>query len=343
VSITTQAVTTQAVTMQAVTPVILDGDPGHDDAIAWMLALAHPRLDVRAITTVAGNAPIEQTTLNMLRLATLFGAEDVPLAQGCSRPLVAPPQAAPSVHGASGLDGPTLPEPTVALQECSGVELMARILRTSDRPVWIIATGPLTNVATLLMAYPDVKEQIAGISFMGGGIRSGNWTPAAEFNMLVDPEAASVVFASGIPLLMAGLDVTEKAMIMEEDVERIRQVGGVAGHSAGGGPGGTSITEIVAEWLEFFFGFHRELGYEGAPVHDPVAVVALTHPEILTGQDMVVSIETSGAYTRGATVGDVYHTTGKAPNTRVFLDIEREAYVDLIVEAVEHFSEVTPS
>lgn len=302
-------------------PVILDGDPGHDDAIAWTVAFAAPRLEVRGVVAVAGNASVARTTENMRRIVTLLGVQGVPLAQGAARPLVAEPIVAPSVHGESGLDGPVLPEPAVDLEPGGGVELMARLLRESAEPVWLVPTGPLTNVATLMLAHPELTPRIAGISLMGGGVLAGNWTPAAEFNVLADPEAAHTVFTSGVPILMAGLDVTQKALFLPRDVERLRSLGG-------------PLAGIVADWLTFFFAFHRERGYEGAPLHDPVAVAALTHPEILDVRPMYVQVETTGEYTRGATVGDVHGVSGRAPNVQVAMGIDRQAYVDLVVDAV---------
>ncbi|MCL1899221.1 MAG: nucleoside hydrolase [Promicromonosporaceae bacterium] len=307
-------------------PVILDGDPGHDDAIAWVLALAAPTLEVLGITTVGGNAPLEKTTYNTLRILTLLDRTDVPVAAGASRPLVAEPIVAPSVHGESGLDGPELPEPAVQAVQETAVELMARLLRSASRPVWLVPTGALTNVAALLLAHPELHARIAGISLMGGGIQRGNWTPAAEFNILVDPEAAKIVFESGLPLKMAGLDVTERAQFLPEDFEAVRAVGG-------------PFAEVVADWLHFFYEFHHALGYAGAPVHDPVAVVALIAPEILQTQEMFVQVETAGQYARGATIGDVYGSTGRAPNAEVAMGIDREAYVELIVTAVRRHSE----
>jgi len=306
-------------------PVILDGDPGHDDAIAWLLAAASDELDIRAIVSVAGNAPLARTSQNARQIASLYGLTDVPIAEGQRRPLTREPMAAPSVHGESGLDGPTLPPARVGLSPLGGVALMAKVLRESADPVTIIATGPLTNVATLLLSYPELKAKIGQISVMGGGLLTGNWTPAAEFNILVDPEAAKIVFESGIPLLIAPLDVTEKAYVLPSDAERVRQIG-------------SPLAEIVADWLDFFYKFHAELGYPGGPVHDPVAVVALTHPEILTMRDLYVQVETSGDYCTGATIGDFFNVSGKPPNARVVLGIDRAAYVDLIVEAVRRLS-----
>ena len=305
-------------------PVILDGDPGHDDAIAWVLANASPLLDIRAVTSVCGNQTIQKTTYNAGRIMTLIGL-DVPLAMGRVKPLVADAIIAPTVHGNSGLDGPALPEPKNQPVDMDACTLMAEVLASSSESVVLIPTGPLTNVAALLLLYPELKPKIRAIYLMGGGIQFGNWTPAAEFNILVDPEAADVVFTSGIPITMAGLDVTEKALVFPEDFERVRAVG-------------NPVATVVAEWLDFFYGFHRSIGYPGAPVHDAVAVAALIKPEIMTMQSMYVAIETTGDYCRGATVGDPMGVLKQPANARVILDIDRKAFVDLLVSAAEHYS-----
>lgn len=305
-------------------PVILDGDPGHDDAIAWVMAFARPELDIRAVISVSGNVSIEKTTKNMLQILTLLGVKEIPIAAGATRPLIGEFFDAPSVHGESGLDGPALPNPSLALNELSGVELMAKILRESDEKITLVPTGPLTNIAMLLIAYPELKEKIERISLMGGGMLTGNWTPAAEFNILCDPEAAKLVFESGVPITMAGLDVTEKAYVTPKDFERIRAVGNEVG-------------EIVAEWLEFFYQFHLTLGYPGAPVHDPVAIVALVNPEMLTAEELFVQVETKGEFCRGATIGDFFNKSKRPPNATVIMNIDREAYIDMIVDAVSKY------
>ncbi len=304
-------------------PVILDGDPGHDDAIAWVLAASSPLLDIRLVTSVCGNQTIEKTTYNAGRVLALIGL-NVPLAMGRVKPLVADARVAPSVHGASGLDGPVLPEPNKQPVGRDACAMMAQVLETSVEPVVLVSTGPLTNVAALLLLYPQLKPKIRAIYLMGGGIRYGNWTPAAEFNILVDPEAADVVFTSGLPITMAGLDVTERALVFPEDFERIRAVG-------------NPVAKVVADWLDFFYDFHRSIGYAGAPVHDAVAVAALIKPEIMTIQSMYVAIETTGDYCRGMTVGDPLGIWQKPANARVILNIDREAFVDLLVTAAEHY------
>lgn len=307
-------------------PVILDGDPGHDDAIAWVLAHASERLDILAVTTAAGNQTIEKTTYNALRVCTLIGLH-VPVAKGSPKPLLTEPMNAPSVHGESGLDGPDLPEPAFEAEKIGAIELMTRVIRDSPEKVTIVSTGPMTNTAAFLMAHPELKGKIERISMMGGGLALGNWTPAAEFNILVDPEAAKIVFESGIPILMAGLDVTEKALILPEDFERIRSQG-------------NPVSDIVWQWLEFFYRFHRSIGYEGAPMHDPCAVMALIHPEIFTMRDFYVQIETCGDYCKGATVPDWYGVTGHVPNATCIMDVDRKAFADLLVEAISVYGEV---
>ncbi|MEG0913077.1 MAG: nucleoside hydrolase [Oscillospiraceae bacterium] len=307
-------------------PVILDGDPGHDDAIAWLLAASSPQLDIRAVISVGGNVSLKKTTLNALRCFTLFQKYDIRIAEGAERPLLSEPQNAPSVHGESGLDGPAMPESKIELSGQSGLELMAEVLRSSDKRVTIIPTGPLTNIANLIVAYPELIDKIERISLMGGGILSGNWTHAAEFNILVDPEAARVVFGSGIPIIMAPLDVTEKALILAEDVERIRKIG-------------NRVSDIVAEWLDFFYKFHKTLGYAGAPLHDPCAVGVIINPDIFVKKDMYVEISVGGEYTRGATLGDYYGVSGKKPNATVIMNLDREKFVQMLIEACESFSE----
>ena len=305
-------------------PIILDGDPGHDDAIAWMLAKSSPIFDIKAVTSVCGNQTIEKTTYNARRVCTLIGL-DCPIAMGRPTPLCSMPMVAPSVHGESGLDGPVLPEPAMEIDPIGSVGLMAKVLSESDAPVAIISTGPLTNTAALLLAHPELKAKIRCISLMGGGIAYGNWTCAAEFNILVDPEAADIVFRSEIPIFMSGLDVTEKALIFPEDFHRVREVG-------------NPVAKVVADWLEFFYEFHRNLGYEGAPVHDAVAVTALLRPELLTMKEFYVEIETKGEYCRGTTVGDSLGLKGKKPNAHVGIGIDRQGFADLLVEAVTTYN-----
>jgi len=302
-------------------PVIIDCDPGHDDAIALVLALASPELDVKAITSSAGNQTPDKTLNNVLRMLTLLRRSDIPVAGGAARPLMRALIIADNVHGESGLDGPTLPEPGFAAQPCTAVELMAKTLRESAEPVTLVATGPQTNVALLLNSHPELHKKIARIVIMGGAMAPGNWTPAAEFNIYVDPEAAEIVFQSGIPVVMAGLDVTHKAQIHADDISRFRAIG-------------NPVATIVAELLDFFMEYHKQekWGFVGAPLHDPCTIAWLLKPQIFTTVDRWVGVETRGQYTQGMTVVDYYFLTGNTPNATVMMDVDRGAFVDLLAE-----------
>ncbi|ELR66566.1 Inosine-uridine preferring nucleoside hydrolase [Photobacterium marinum] len=306
-------------------PIIIDCDPGHDDAIALILACASPSLDIKAVTTSAGNQTPEKTLNNALRILTLLGRNDIPVAGGALKPLARELIIADNVHGESGLDGPSLPDPGFDPVGENAVELMARVLRESDRPVTLVPTGPLTNIALLLATHRELADKIERIVLMGGGAETGNWSPAAEFNIYVDPEAADIVFRSGIPVTMCGLDVTHRAQIMDEDIERIRAIG-------------NPVSDVVAGLLDFFMIYHRDPKWElaGAPLHDPCTIAWLLKPEIFTEQDCWVGIETKGEYTQGMTVVDRYQLSGKPANTTVLFDVDRQGFVDLLAESM-HF------
>ncbi|MBS4703102.1 pyrimidine-specific ribonucleoside hydrolase RihA [Aeromonas veronii] len=307
-------------------PVILDCDPGHDDAIALILALASPELDVLAVTTSAGNQTPDKTLNNALRILTLLGRDDIPVAAGAPKPLARELIIADNVHGESGLDGPKLPDPAFAPQAMTGIELMARCLRESPEPVTLVPTGPLTNIALLLAAHPELKGKIARIVLMGGAAGAGNWTPAAEFNIYVDPEAADMVFKSGIPITMCGLDVTHEAQVMDEDIERVRAIT-------------NPVAQCVAGLLDFFMIYHRDpkWGFAGAPLHDPCTIAWLLAPELFHGVECRVDIETSGVHTVGMTVVDRYGLTGKPANALVLLGLDRPGFIDLLVTRLRAF------
>ncbi|MCE9932799.1 pyrimidine-specific ribonucleoside hydrolase RihA [Aeromonas salmonicida] len=307
-------------------PVILDCDPGHDDAIALILALASPELKVLAVTTSAGNQTQEKTLNNALRILTLLGRDDIPVAAGAPKPLARELVIADNVHGESGLDGPTLPDPAFAPQAMTGLELMAKSLRESPEPVTLVPTGPLTNIALLLAAYPELKPNIARIVLMGGAAGAGNWTPAAEFNIYVDPEAADMVFKSGIPITMCGLDVTHEAQVMDEDIARVRTIT-------------NPVAQCVAGLLDFFMIYHRDpkWGFAGAPLHDPCTIAWLLAPALFHGVECRVDIETRGLHTTGMTVVDRYQLTGKPANALVLLGLDRPGFIDLLVERLRFF------
>jgi len=260
-------------------------------------------------------------------MLTLLNRTDIPVAGGAVKPLMRDLIIADNVHGESGLDGPALPEPTFAPQNCTAVELMAKTLRESNEPVTIVSTGPQTNVALLLNSHPELHSEIARIVIMGGSMGLGNWTPAAEFNIYVDPEAAEIVFQSGIPVVMAGLDVTHKAQIYVEDTERFRTIG-------------NPVSTIVAELLDFFLEYHKDekWGFVGAPLHDPCTIAWLLKPELFTTVERWVGVETQGKYTQGMTVVDYYYLTGNKPNVTVMVDIDRQGFVDLLAERLKFYA-----
>ncbi|MBX9561558.1 pyrimidine-specific ribonucleoside hydrolase RihA [Aeromonas hydrophila] len=307
-------------------PVILDCDPGHDDAIALILALASPELKVLAVTTSAGNQTPDKTLNNALRILTLLGRDDIPVAAGAPKPLARELIIADNVHGESGLDGPKLPDPGFAPVAMTALELMAKCLRESPEPVTLVPTGPLTNIALLLAAHPELKSKIARIVLMGGAAGAGNWTPAAEFNIYVDPEAADMVFKSGLPITMCGLDVTHAAQVMDEDIERVRAIT-------------NPVAQCVAGLLDFFMIYHRDpkWGFAGAPLHDPCTIAWLLAPALFHGVECRVDIETGGTHTSGMTVVDRYGLTGKAANALVLLGLDRAGFIDLLVTRLRAF------
>ncbi|MGI8860486.1 MAG: nucleoside hydrolase [Rubrobacteraceae bacterium] len=302
-------------------PVILDVDPGHDDAVALMMACGAPDLDILAVTTVAGNVPLEKTTRNALRILSLIGRTDVPVAAGAASPLERPLYTAESIHGESGLDGPEIPDPIFEPDERGAVDLIAGILRESSEPVTLIPVGPLTNIAMLLREHPELKNRIARISLMGGSVGLGNTTPTAEFNVYVDPEAAREVFDSGLPITMCGLNVTHQAGAGPAERDRLRSAGRFGG--------------VVAELLEFFAStYQRVFGFDAPPLHDPVAVAAVLRPDLLTTRPMRVDVECDSELTCGETVCDFYGVTGRQPNTRVGVELDRDGFFELLYESL---------
>jgi purine nucleosidase/pyrimidine-specific ribonucleoside hydrolase len=295
--------------------IVLDCDPGHDDAVAILLAAGRQdAIDLRAVTTVGGNAELDKVTLNARRVLTLAGVTDVPVAAGAAGPRRGDLITALDVHGQSGLDGADLPEPAVALDPRGAVELMV------DRgPATVLATGPLTNVAALLEHSPQTVRDIV---WMGGSTARGNTRPYAEFNALVDPEAAEVVFTSGKPLTMVGLNLTHQAQATPEVVERLRAVGNPAATAAIG-------------WLTFFADTYRRVyGMAGPPVHDACAVALMIDPAVLRSVETFVAIETDGRWTRGATVVDLHGRLRQPPNAKVAMELDVARFWDLVIEAI---------
>ncbi|BAN01365.1 nucleoside hydrolase [Ilumatobacter coccineus] len=302
---------------------IIDCDPGHDDAVAIVTA-AH-FADVRGIVTVAGNAPLDRTTHNALVMRDLLEL-DTPVHSGAARPLIAPARDAGFVHGESGLDGAELPEPTTPLDSTDGVDFIIDTCRAED-DVWLVPMGPLTNIALALRQAPDLVDRVAGISLMGGGT-FGNRTAAAEFNIWADPEAAAIVFGSQVrPLIMAGLDVTHQFQVTRDRIEQTRALPG-------------RVASILADLFDFFSGTylrrHDDGSIGGAALHDPLAVLAVTHPALFDREQRHVVVETKGEHTAGMTVID-----GRAlierdtANCDVLTQVDHHAAFTLVLEAIE--------
>jgi inosine-uridine nucleoside N-ribohydrolase len=295
------------------TQIVIDCDPGHDDAIAILLALASPELEVLGITTVSGNQTLPKTTANALRVLEFVGRSDVPVAAGADRPLVREQYVAEYVHGETGLDGPDLPPPGGSPVAQHAVEFLAE--HAAGRT--LVAVGPLTNVALLLALHPDARPE--RLVIMGGAIAEGNVTPAAEFNIWADPEAARRVFESGIDLTMIGLDVTHKAVMTRAHAERLRASGRV----------GT----MVAELFDFFAKFHlRQYGSEDSPVHDAVAVATLLDPTLVETLDRGVVVDTGGELSRGRTYVDLWGRAGWEANAHVGVGVDGERFIELLLE-----------
>jgi inosine-uridine nucleoside N-ribohydrolase len=301
------------------TPIVLDCDPGHDDAIALLLALASPELELLAVTTTYGNQTLEKTTANALRVLELVGRTDVPVAAGAERPLERELVVAAHVHGESGLDGPALPSAETAPLSVDAVQLIAERIAGAGRRITLVATGPLTNAARFL----DERggEGLERIVLMGGAIAEGNFTPAAEFNIWCDPEAAARVFASGLDVTMVGLDVTHQALLGPAEEAKLREAGRVGA--------------FVAELNVFFSRYHRETyGWEGAPIHDAVALAHVIRPELVETRRRNVEIELESDLTRGRTVVDLWNRTDREPNANVAVELDRDGFFELLIERI---------
>jgi inosine-uridine nucleoside N-ribohydrolase len=300
-------------------PIVVDCDPGHDDAIALLLALASPELELLGVTTTYGNQTLEKTTANALRVLELVGRTDIPVAAGAARPLERELVVAAHVHGESGLDGPALPEAVGSPTSTDAIAFIAERLETADAPVTIVATGPLTNVARYLATHGSAG--IDRIVLMGGAIAEGNFTPAAEFNVWCDPEAAAAVLASGLDVTMMGLDVTHQAVLGPATEARLRTAG--------------RIGSFVADLNVFFTRYHRETyGWDGAPIHDAVAVAHVIDPDLVETRHRNVQVELDSELCRGRTVVDLWRRTDAEPNAHVGVAIDADAFFDLLVERI---------
>ncbi|TNC73387.1 nucleoside hydrolase [Rubellimicrobium roseum] len=301
--------------------IIIDTDPGQDDAIAILLALASPEIELLGVTTVAGNVPLARTQENARKAVELSG-RPVPVMAGCDRPLRRPLSTAEHVHGKTGLDGADLPEPSIPLDPRHGVDFLIDTLRAHPAgTVTICILGPMTNVATAFLRAPDLVERVREIVLMGGGyFEQGNITPAAEFNIYVDPEAAETVIKCGRPVTIIPLDCTHKALTTRARVDAFRALG-------------TRVGAVVAGWLDFFERFDvQKYGSEGGPLHDPCVIAYLLRPDLFAGRHINVEIETRSELTRGAMVADWWRVSGRAPNATFLKEVDADGYFALLTE-----------
>jgi purine nucleosidase/pyrimidine-specific ribonucleoside hydrolase len=303
-------------------PILLDCDPGHDDALAMILAAYSPAIDLLAITTVSGNGIIAKVTQNALQICALAKIS-VPVAEGAGNAILGYIEAATDIHGETALDGAPLPAPTFELEKISGVDLIAKVVREHPEKVTLVATGPLTNIALFLKLYPELKANVAEIVFMGGSASRGNRTPYAEFNIWMDPEAADVVMKSGLPLTMCGLDVTHQALVTPPIFAKLTEMN-------------TPLATTVIGLLNFFKSTYNDVfEMPSPPLHDPVAVALLIDRSVVKSRHVNVEIELNGKFTRGATVVDTYNRSGSAPNVNVALDLDFDKFWEMMLAAVE--------
>jgi purine nucleosidase len=303
--------------------IVLDCDPGHDDAIAMLLAQGSPEVELLAVTTVAGNQTLEKVTRNALAVAAVGGITGIPFAAGCARPLLRPARVAGDIHGESGLDGPVLPDPEITLDPRHGVDLIIdTVLAHPPGTVTLVPTGPLTNVALAVRKEPRIVDRVAEVVLMGGAYGAGNRTPVSEFNIGCDPEAAQIVFREPWPVTMVGLDLTHQALATPEVVARIAALGT--------GPG-----RFVAELLAFFGAAYAAVhGFAAPPVHDPCAVALVIDPDVLTTRRAPLDVELHGSLTAGMTVADLRGPEPADCHTRVAVTLDRARFWDLVLDAL---------
>ena len=303
--------------------IIIDTDPGQDDAFAILLALASPdEIDVLGITCVAGNVPLALTTRNARIVCELAGRSDMPVFAGADRPLKRKLVTAEHVHGKTGLDGPVMVEPTMALQAQHGVDFIIETLRREPaQTVTLCPLGPLTNIALAFQKAPDIIFRVQQIVLMGGGcFEGGNITPAAEFNIYVDPQAADIVFRSGVDLVVMPLDVTHKVLTTKPRVAAIRALG-------------TKVGEVAADWADFFERFDMaKYGSDGGPLHDPCVIAYLLRPGLFTGRHINVEIEVQSELTMGMTVADWWGVSGRTPNAMFIGGVDADGFFAVLTE-----------
>jgi len=310
--------------------IIIDCDPGQDDAVALLLAIASPdELDLLGITTVAGNVPLEPTQRNARMMCDIAGKQDMPVHAGCAQPMVRQLMTAEAIHGETGINGIDVFEPETPLQSEHAVDFIIQtLLDAEDASVTLVPTGPLTNIATAIEREPAILAKVALIVLMGGAMREGgNRTPSAEFNILVDPEAADIVLRCGRPITQMGLDVTHQVLSTRDRVERIKAIG-------------NSVADATAGMLSFFDRYDtKKYTSKGAPLHDPCTVAWLLRPELFTGKDCNVSVETRSELTLGHTAVDFWHVTDRPINVHWVYDVDADGFYDLLIERLATFGE----
>ena len=308
--------------------IIIDCDPGQDDAVALFLAMASPdELDILGITAVAGNVPLELTQRNVRLMCDIAGHGDIPVFAGCDRPMVRDLLTAEKVHGKTGIDGIEIVEPQTPLQEQHAVDFIVETLRAAeDESVTLVPTGPLTNIGTVIDRAPDVLPKIRQLVIMGGAMREGgNYSPSAEFNMLVDPHAAAIVFDCGRPITAMGLDVTHQVLSTRARVDRIRQLG-------------NPVADATAGMLSFFERHDsKKYGVEGAPLHDPCTIAWLLAPELFEGKFCNLSVETQSELTMGHTAIDFWHVTDRPHNVNWVYSVDADGFYDLLTDRLASF------
>lgn len=309
--------------------ILLDCDPGHDDAVAMMLAWGNPSIELLGVTTVGGNQTLDKVTRNALSVATVMGMHDVPIAAGCRLPLVRPVEIAPDVHGDSGLDGVELPEPAVELDPRHGVDLIIETIMSNEPgTVTLVPTGPLTNIAMAARKEPRIVERVQEVVLMGGGYHVGNWSPVAEFNIKVDPEAAHIVFNEKWPIVMVGLDLTHQALATDEVAERIAAVPG-------------SVSQFTLGLFTFFRKAYQDAqGFEFPPVHDPCTLAYLIDPTIVETVKVPLDVELNGSLTTGMTVADFRAPAPGDCHTKVATRLDAPRFWGLVVDAIDRIQKV---
>ena len=318
--------------------VIIDCDPGTDDALMLLTAFACSKIKVLAVTTVCGNQGVEKTSLNARKILSFIGKDKTPVAAGAVKPLLREPRNASAFHGTSGLGSVILPDPVFETEKCNAVELIHKTLK-SHPGTTLVCTGPLTNIALLFTAHPEVKENIEKIVLMGGGIDHGNVTSTAEFNMLADPEAADLVFDSGVPIVMCGLDITEKVLITKEHIKEFAAIPG-------------KVAAFAVDILNFLDGIHTKMGHKGIPMHDPTTIGYIAHPEFYKTMPMNVRVETQGKFTTGMTVVDkrggllnsksnlqAVEDKAEHTNTLVCTDIDSRKFIEFMKDCLASYKD----